>query len=79
VRAGCTAGTEVECTRNSNPPRASYFEGVDSAPAQGGKADDGTKVVLRMRPEPGLGRTPTSAAGDRLFEYVWAYRVRGPR
>ena len=79
VRAGCAAGTEVECTRNPNLPGALYFEGVDSAPAQGGKADDGAKVVLRLRPKPGLGREPTGVAADWLFEYIWAYRVRGPK
>jgi hypothetical protein len=56
-----------------------YFEGIDAAPAQSKKADDGAKVVLRLRPRPGLGRPPTSVNSDWLFEYVWAYRVRGER
>jgi len=54
-----------------------YFLGVDAAPAQSKGADDGAKVVLRLRPRPGLGRPPTSVNSDWLFEYVWSYRVRG--
>jgi len=79
VAAGITAGTEVECTRNSKLAEVHYFDGIDAAPAQSKRADDGAKVVLRLRPRPGLGRLPTSVSSDWLFEYVWAYRVRGQR
>jgi hypothetical protein len=79
VKGGIAAGTQPECARNAALADAIYFEGVDSAPAQGGKADDGAKVVLRLRPKPGLGRPVTSVLSDWLFEYVWAYRVRGPK
>jgi len=87
VQAGMAAGTEPECTRlrcatarqAGEVEEAHYFLGVDAAPAQSKKADDGAKVVLRLRPRPGLGRPPTSVNSDWLFEYVWAYRVRGER
>ena len=79
VSAGMALGTEVEVTRNGSLADLHYFKGVDSAPAQGKKSDDGGMAVLRLRPRPGLGRPPTSVAGDWLFEYVWAYRVRGER
>jgi len=89
VSAGIAAGTEVECTRSVRSVKSAmergvgeleelhYFLGIDAAPAQSKGADDGAKVVLRLRPRPGLGRPPTSVNSDWLFEYVWAYRVRG--
>lgn len=77
VAAGIAAGTQPECARNAALAGVHYFEGIDPAPAQGKKADDGAKTVLRARPKPGLGRPPTSNVGDWLAEYVWAYRVRG--
>ncbi len=57
--------------------QARYFLGVDSAPAQQDKSDDGALACLRLRPKPGLGAEPTSNHGDWLWEFVWAYRVRG--
>jgi hypothetical protein len=85
VTAGINAATEVVCTREGlnsrvqNSEEVRYFLGVDSAPAQSTKADDGGLATLRLRPRPGLGRAPTSANADWLFEAVWAYRVRGQR
>lgn len=79
VQAGIAAGTEVECGRNHALTDAHYFEGVDPAPAQSGRADDGSMAVLRLTPKPGLGRPPTSVASDWKFEFVWSYRVRGQR
>jgi len=52
-----------------------YFMGIDPAPAQGKKADDGAKVVLRVRPKPGI-ENPTSNLSDWLCEFVWAYCLR---
>ena len=54
-----------------------YFLGIDPAPAQGKKSDDGAMAILRVRPRPGLGRAPTGTAGDWLAQFVWAMRVRG--
>jgi len=79
VEAGIAAGTEVECTRNAALGEVRYFNGDDPAAAQSRTADDGGMAVLRLRPKAGLGRVATSNAGDWLFEYVWAYRVRGQR
>jgi hypothetical protein len=79
VQAGIAMGLEPECTRNNSLGEVHYFEGIDAAPAQSKKADDGAKVVLRLRPRPGLGRPPTSVNSDWLFEFVWGYRVRGER
>ena len=79
VQAGIAAGTEVECGRNQGLADAHYFDGVDPAPAQSQRADDGGMSVLRLRPKPGLGRPPTSVKADWLFEFVWSYRVRGQR
>lgn len=53
-----------------------YFLGIDPAPAQGKKSDDGGMGALRVRPKPGV-TNPTSNLSDWLVEYVWAYRVRG--
>jgi hypothetical protein len=77
VRNGIAAGTEVELGRNATLADVHYFEGIDPAPAQSKKADDGAMAVLRARPKPGLGRPPTSHVADWLAEFVWAYRVRG--
>jgi hypothetical protein len=84
VAAGIAAGTQPECSRSLQtatgaPADVHYFNGIDAAPAQRKGADDGGNVVLRLRPRPGLGRLPTSVSSDWLFEYVWAYRVRGER
>ena len=78
VAAGILAGTEPETQRSGNPEEGRYyFMGVDPAPAQKSKSDDGAMAVLRLRARPGLGRAVTSVSGDWLFEFVWAYRVRG--
>ncbi len=77
VEAGAAAGLEPECVRHPAYPDARYFMGVDSAPAQSNRADDGALAILRLRPKPGLGGPPTSNHGDWLWEFVWAYRVRG--
>lgn len=77
VELGFAQKLEPECVRNPAFADARYFLGVDSAPAQQDKSDDGALAVLRLRPKPGLPDAPTSNHGDWLFEFVWAYRVRG--
>lgn len=54
-----------------------FFLGVDPAPSQTRKADDGAMAILRARPKPGLGRPVTANAADWETAFVWAYRVRG--
>jgi hypothetical protein len=54
-----------------------YFLGYDPAPAQTKSSDDAGLAILRIRPRPGLGAAPTSNFSDWLFEFVWAYRMRG--
>jgi hypothetical protein len=53
-----------------------YFLGIDPAPAQGKKSDDGALGALRVRPKSGLEEV-TSNLSDWIPEFVWAYRVRG--
>lgn len=78
VELGAANGLEPECTRNAAlGDNVFYFMGVDSAPAQQDKSDDGALAVLRARPKPGLNAPPTQNLGDWLLEWVWAYRVRG--
>ena len=91
VGAGISAGTEPEIqrsgaenekvgyvlTRLMGQPYYRYFMGIDPAPAQGKKSDDGALAVLRARPKPGLNAEPGSNPGDWLVEFVWAYRMRG--
>ena len=80
VEAGLGNGLEPECGRAESRPDlkdAFYFMGIDPAPAQGRKSDDGGLAVLRVRPRPGLATPPTSNVADWLAEFVWAYRVRG--
>lgn len=86
VQNGLAAGTEPETAMSQVtyalhwlkgiPDNVHYFLGIDPAPAQGRKSDDGALAALRVKPRPGLGRMPTSAESDWLAEYVWAFRVR---
>lgn len=50
-----------------------YFMGIDPAPAQKNKADDGAIVVLRASPR---GDTESEDPRDWNLDWVWAYRVR---
>jgi hypothetical protein len=76
VELGAASGLEVECTRGQHA-EAHYFLGIDSAPSQTDKSDDGGLAILRARANPALGRPATNNPGDWLLEWVWAYRVRG--
>lgn len=79
VARGVEYGTQPECFRNQTLPTVHYFMGIDPAPAQGDRNDDGAIGVLRARPRPGLGSAPSSNLSDWLAEFVYAYRVRGDR
>ena len=76
VQAGLGSGLDPECGR-SGGANTHYFMGIDPAPAQGKKADDGAMVILRARPKLGLGRAPTGNVSDWCPQFVWAMRVRG--
>ena len=68
-----------------------YFLGVDPAPAMEKSADDGALGMGRARPRRSVmvptkdggmearpeGEVLTSSPVDWIFEYVWAYRLRG--
>lgn len=65
----------------NNSEQVHYFMGVDPAPAQGQRSDDGSICILRARPRyladdgtmaEGFGENP----GDWDKEYVYARRVR---
>lgn len=63
-------------------PNTYYFLGIDPAPAQGRKSDDGALAVLKVRPKVPAGLasgivTPTNNISDWLAEFVWCYRMRG--
>lgn len=86
VSLGISCGTEPETQRAAEShalqrpgvgPRYRYFMGIDPAPAQGKKSDDGALAVLRVQPKPGLNAEPGSNPGDWQAEFVWAYRMRG--
>ncbi len=64
VQVGVRAGLQPEIARGTSSlshrtsnielPNVFYFMGVDPAPAQGRKSDDGALAILRARPKPGL-------------------------
>jgi hypothetical protein len=86
VAHGMELGTQPEMSRDAvsaMPGRMvgdyqnyHYFMGVDPAPAQGAKSDDGALAILKVRPKPGLGREVTANVTDWQCEFVWAYRLR---
>lgn len=86
IELGKQLGTQPEISRNTiqaitnrmlgNPVHLHYFMGVDPAPAQTQKADDGALAILKCQPRPDLGREVTSNPGDWQCEFVWAYRLR---
>ncbi len=56
--------------------RPKYFLGIDMAPAQGKKADDGSMVAMKASLRPGV-EEPTNIVSDWLTQFVWGYAVRG--
>lgn len=66
---------QPEGVRPPHQNDAYYFLGVDPAPAQGKRSDDGALVIGKAWP-----RSPEKATsnnrGDWHFGFVWAYRLR---
>lgn len=63
--------------QSDNLKTSHYFLGVDTAPAQSSRADDGALVVLKAFPRAGLGEQPGMSPSDWTAAFVYAYRVRG--
>jgi hypothetical protein len=62
---------------NSDPTQFThFFLGIDPAPAQSEKADDGALVAAKVFPRPGIA-APTGHPSDWTFAPCWAYRLRG--
>lgn len=79
ARAGAQRGLEVILSSAACPYMARgyethYFLGIDPAPAQHAKNDDGTMVVLRAaKPKERSGES----ASDWVRDFIYARRVRG--
>ena len=52
-----------------------YFLGLDPAPAQGPKSDDGAMVVLRAQPREGV-KEPSDNLSDWQLDFVYARSIR---
>jgi hypothetical protein len=76
VQAGISAGARAGDKPVEEISACVLLSGIDPAPAQGKKSDDGAIVILRARPRPGI-ETPGENVSDWLPEFVWAYRLRG--
>lgn len=65
---------------SSNTPQRFYFLGVDTAPAQTAKADDGAVVILRAMTKARIAEADPNAMSDRAEDYtvaaVYARKIR---
>ena len=76
VALGIANNLQPETKRTLPGDQVYYFLGIDPAPAQSKKADDGAMGILRARPRADLNRKPTNVPRDWLLEFVWAAAVR---
>lgn len=86
LQQGITNGLEPEIARTfrsgsgiGDGISVMHFLGVDPAPAQGKKSDDGALAILRSTPKhkPGESEQLSMHPADWRCDFIWAYRLRG--